>query len=138
MREFRIVRAVVLSAAVAAFFSSCAQVPKVIPITWNSATAENEAEYGAYTSKGAASVIGQAFLSQRGGGVVKAAGQTITLDPATTIGNEWWGKAGKVWAHKDEVPPVAQFLRARRTAIADAEGRFKFSNVPPGRYYLRT
>ena len=87
---------------------------------------------------GSATLAGQAFRTQRGGGVVKAAGRTITLDPATTIGNEWWGKAGKHWVHRDESPPSPGFQKARRTTVADAEGRFTFSSLPAGKYYVRT
>ena len=58
-----------------------------------------EAEYQPYLTAGTAGVTVQAFLTQRGGGVVKAAGRTVTLDPATSVGNESWGKAGKIWVH---------------------------------------
>jgi hypothetical protein len=105
---------------------------------WNVATDSSESEYAPYLKAGTATLTGQAFLAQRGGGVIKAAGRNVTLDPATSIGNEWWGKAGKVWVHRALVPPSVAFATARRTTVADADGKFKFSNIPPGRYYVRT
>lgn len=108
------------------------------PLTWNYTGDEAEKEYSPYLVSGSCSITGQAFLTQAGGGTVRAAGRTITLDPVTRIGDEWWGKAGIVYARRDEVPPSSNFLKARRTTIADADGRFKFSNVPKGQYFIRT
>jgi len=96
-----------------------------------------EAEYSPYLKAGTATLSGRAFLTQPGRGVVKASGRDVTLDPATSVGNEWWSKTGKVWAHRSLVPSDA-FARARRTAVADAEGRFMFSDLPTGTYYVRT
>ena len=77
--------------------SGCATLP---PPQWSPVKDSTEAEYMHYFTQGTATLTGQAFLTQRGGGVVKAAGRTVTLDPATSVGNEWWGKAGKVWVHR--------------------------------------
>jgi hypothetical protein len=117
-------------------FSGC--VTMLPPPQWNPVSDFTEAEYQAYTAEGAASITGQAFLTQRGGGVVKAAGRTVTLDPATSVGNEWWGKAGKIWVNRSYTPPSPGFHKTRRTTVADADGRFKFSGLPAGRYYVRT
>ncbi len=87
---------------------------------------------------GTATLSGQAFLTQKNGGVVKAAGRTVTLDPATSIGNEWWDKAGKLWVHRALTPPSPGFKNARRTAVADADGKFRFQDIPAGKYYVRT
>lgn len=108
------------------------------PPVWETINAEREAEYAPYLVPGDGELTGQAFLTQRGGGVVKAAGRTVTLDPATSIGNEWWGKAGKLWAHRSLTPPSPNFAKARRTVIADADGKFRFTRLPAGKYYVRT
>jgi len=60
------------------------------------------------------------------------------VDPATSVGNEWWAKAGKMWVHRALTPPSPNFAKARRTTVADADGRFKFSDLPAGKYYVRT
>ena len=108
------------------------------PPTWNPVTEASEAEYAPFLAGGDSTLTGQAFLSQQGGGVVKAAGRTIRLDPATTTGNEWWGKAGATWPFRDMVPPSPNFTKARKTAVADADGRFHFEHLTPGKYFLQT
>lgn len=111
----------------------------MVPVPqWNPVSDAAEAEYSAYLAKGTGVLTGQAFLTQKGGGVVKAAGRTVTLDPATSVGNEWWGKAGKLWAHRMLTPASPGFQKARRTSVADADGRFKFTELPPGQYFVRT
>ena len=123
--------------ALAVLLAGCASMTRPPP-QWNQISDTAEAEYQPYSAGGTGSIIGQAFLIQRGGGVVKAAGRTVTLDPATTVGNEWWGKAGKIWVHRHLTPPSPGFTKARRTTVADADGRFKFSGLAAGQYYVRT
>ena len=119
------------------FLSACATV-STPPPEWNAVSSSLESEYTPYLKKGSGKISGQAFLTQRGGGVVKAAGRNVTLDPATSVGNEWWGKAGVVWQFKSLTPSSPNFHKARKVAVADADGRFKFSNLPDGEYYVRT
>lgn len=121
--------------ALIAVLSGCMMNP--LP-QWNAVSDAAEAEYQPYLAGGTESLAGQAFLAQRDGGVVKAAGRTVTLDPATSVGNEWWGKAGKFWVHRSLTPPSPGFAKARRTTVADADGRFKFSGLARGKYYVRT
>lgn len=103
---------------------------------WNAST-DAAAEYAPYLKDGTATLAGHAFLTQPGRGVVQAADREVTLDPATSVGDEWWEKAGKLWAHRSLVPSEA-FGKARRTTVADADGRFMFSGLPAGKYYVRT
>jgi hypothetical protein len=121
--------------ALTVVLSGCVTTP---PPQWNQVSDAAEAEYQSYLAGGTASVSGQAFLTQRGGGVVKAAGRTVTLDPATSVGAEWWTKAGTKWAHRSLTPPSPGFAKARKTTVADAEGKFKFSGLAAGRYYVLT
>jgi hypothetical protein len=121
------------------FLSGCVIIPSPSPSPeWNSTTTVTEAEYIPYLKVGTGTVAGQAFLVQKGGNVVKAAGRSVTLDPATSVGKEWWYKAGVFWVHRSLIPHSPGFQRARRTTIADAEGRFKFYKLPAGKYYVRT
>lgn len=115
--------------------AGCASVP---PPQWSPTTEARESEYLPYLTPGSSTISGQAFLTQRGGGVVKAAGREVTLDPATSTGAEWWFKAGKVWVHRFLSPPSRGFTQARRKTTADAEGRFTFEDLPAGKYYVRT
>ena len=109
-----------------------------VPLHWDTLSVSGEMEYQPYLEVGNATIMGQAFLTQRGGGVVKAAGRTVTLDPATSLGKEWWQKVGGNWSTRSVTPPSAAFKKARRTTVADADGRFKFKDLPPGQYYIRT
>ncbi|OQY13703.1 MAG: hypothetical protein B6I31_00730 [Desulfobacteraceae bacterium 4572_19] len=95
-----------------------------------------DAEYEPYLISGTGGITGQAFLTHQESGVVKAAGRTVTLDPATTLGSEWWNKSGKFW---DTVtPPSPTFHKARKSTITDVEGRFSFNNLAAGEYFIRT
>ena len=124
-------------ALAAVLVSGCAHrapPPSFVPVTEAS-----EAEYLPYSAAGMNVLTGQAFLTQKGGGVVKAAGRTVTLDPATeTTGKNWWWQAGRKWATRTVQPnsPTARSLR--RTAVADADGKFTFEGLPAGAYYVRT
>ena len=118
--------------------SACATVAPSPPPQWPPYSEASEAEYVAYLKTGSGAIAGQAFLAQRNGGVVKGAGRVVTLDPATSIGNDWWSKAGRLWVHRALVPPSPGFAKVRRTTIADADGKFKFQELPAGAYYVRT
>lgn len=128
----RVLWAMVLACCV----SACVSVPPVA-IQWAD-LGSFENEYEPYLKSGTSSIQGQAFLTQRNGGVVKGAGRVVTLDPATAIGTDWWLKAGKTWVNKDKMPPSDGFIKARRSVTADADGKFRFLNIPAGRYYVRT
>lgn len=117
--------------------TGCAAI-EVPPPTWNPITDQTEAEYKTYLAEGDANISGQAFMTTQGGSVIKAAGRNVTLDPATSTGNEWWGKAGKKYIFRDLTPPSVAFKNGRRTTVADADGKFKFTNIPAGTYYVRT
>jgi hypothetical protein len=119
-----------------ALMSACVSRPPVPQ--WSAYDEAMEAEYIPYLSVGKSVIAGQAFMAQQGGGVVKGAGRLVTLDPATTVGVEWWNKAGKLWMFKAMTPASPGFSKARRTTTSDAEGRFSFQNLPAGKYYVRT
>ncbi|NHZ79252.1 hypothetical protein F2P44_08175 [Massilia sp. CCM 8695] len=62
----------------------------------------------------------------------------VTLDPVTTTSSNCWKQAGRTWKYRLSLPPSEGFTSARRSVTADADGRFKFSKLPAGSYYLRT
>lgn len=107
------------------------------PPAWSAASPDAEAEYKKYLN-GSITIRGQAFMTQSGGATVKAAGRTVTLDPATSVSDDWWNKAGRRPQFSDMEPPFPQFKLSRRTTTADADGRFSFSKLAPGDYYIRT
>lgn len=131
-------KTILASAVLAVTLTACASAP-VAPPVWNGAAPEKEAaEYATYLTSGTGAVTGQAFLTQKGGGVVPAAGQPVTLDPVTSTSIEWWQKAGTKFATKDFTPPSGNFQKARKTTIADGSGKFTFGTLPAGKYFVRT
>jgi hypothetical protein len=102
------------------------------------ASVASEAEYASYASKGTATLSGQAFRTTRGGDVKHAAGRTVTLDPKTPYAEEWFRRYGSDVDRFAELPGDPRFAAARRTATADAEGKFTFTDLPPGTYYVRS
>jgi hypothetical protein len=124
-------------AAVVTLLLGCAH--RAPPPTFTPVTETTEAEYLPYSMPGSNVLTGQAFMNQKGGGVVKAAGRTVTLDPATeTTGRNWWSQAGRKWSTRYTLPLSPTGRKLRRTTVADAEGRFKFEGLPSGSYYVRT
>jgi len=82
---------------------------------------------------GSASMVGQAFLRQRGGGVVTCAGQSVLLMVETHYVD--------AMINVESPPPaVVQHLAASiaRTATCDSEGRFAFKDLVPGSYLVET
>jgi hypothetical protein len=95
-------------------------------------------DYAPYRVTGTASINGQAFLTTRGGDVKLGAGSPVTLDPATPYAKEWYEKIGMATARFAEMPQDSLFRNARQTSTVDAQGRFKFTNLPAGTYLLRS
>jgi hypothetical protein len=125
-------------AILALSLSACATV-KLTPPTWDVRAPEKEAaEYAPFLKTGSGTISGQAFLTQRGGGVVTAAGQEVLIDPATPTAIEWWHKAGTQFDFRDLMHPSQNFQNARKRVIADASGKFSLGGLPVGRYFVRT
>ncbi len=101
----------------------------------------SEAEF--ILTDGTATIDGQSFLRQSGGGVVTCAGSPVTLLPKTKYSDErvqhlygnmlsgiHYGLFPKF------VPNSSDYYRLTRTAQCDAQGNFEFSNVPAGKFYI--
>ena len=116
----------------------CMPPPRVIPdpvVQYPPISAE---EYAPYLKAGTAQVTGQAFLKTRGGDVKVGAGSPVTLDPITSYSRPWWNNLGSIYQYRGMKPDAPEFSQARKEIIADAQGRFVFSNVPAGSYFLRS
>ena len=98
----------------------------------------NPDHYTNYQIKGTATLSGEAFLRTRGGEMRYAAGQDVWLIPATAYGKEFMEQ--DLWkARHDTVPPLdRRIYDALRTDQADSHGRFSFSEVPTGDYFVAT
>lgn len=95
----------------------------------------NPSEYAKYDQAGAAEIKGQAFLKTAGGEVRFAAGETVSLIPATTYSEEIIG----YYQNYKFIRPAnvdSRWHNHFRKTTADGNGNFEFSNLPAGRYYL--
>ena len=111
------------------------------------------ADYYPYAKPGTATINGQAYVVVRGGDVLldgqgylttitdnarTASGNDVTLDPATPYAMDWYMKTGTSLRRFGNAPKDPAFRAARRTTVADESGKFKFENLPAGRYIVRT
>lgn len=98
---------------------------------------------GAYILKdGKGRIEGSAFMRQRGGAVVTAAGNTVTLTPVTPYSQARFNaiykdrKTSYLGARIENTPD--EYMKQGRDTKADVEGRFKFENLHPGDYFINT
>ncbi len=97
-------------------------------------TAFNPSDYEPYNKPGNATITGQAYATLRGGSARYAAGKTVTLVPATSYTAEW---IGQISQSKAAIAPADErFLKYEKQCLADDLGRFTFTGLPAGRYYL--
>jgi len=82
-------------------------------------------------------ISGQAFAKTQSGNVKYGAGNTITLLPLTAYIKQVFALQGQKDAFT-HVEVDKRILDYARKTTADAEGRFKFSNLSPGEYYIET
>lgn len=91
------------------------------------------ADSAPYEGVGPGTLEGQAFLVTAGGDVKVGAGRRVWLIPATKYWTEWYERtavAGEV------IEPAAREVPRAKDTIADAEGRFRFTELPLGDYYV--
>ena len=126
-----------LAALLALSVAACA--PK--PITTLSKF--NAAEVAYIHEQGPNTIRGQAFLRQRGGGVVTCAGSEVHLAPAGHYATErirniygTTSRPAQAVARADDGD--SEYYRYIRIATCDAQGSFTFRDVADGRYFLIT
>jgi len=96
--------------------------------------AEDPVEYAPFLAGGDAVIEGRAFVRTRGGGTHDATGFPIYLDPLTSYSRAW--HRGGTSTDLGAPAPGALFQLARQEATAVDEGRFSFSGLAPGWYYV--
>jgi hypothetical protein len=98
----------------------------------------DQTAYRQYTTPGDNGIKGQAFLRQRGGGVVTCAGEGVLLFPDTTffqlLINE--ARAGKQINAQTFDDPRYKYMM--RKGQCDAQGNFSFAGLPAGEWLLLT
>lgn len=105
----------------------------------------NEAEASKLLLAGTNSIKGNAFMRQRGGGVVTCAGATVRLIPATGYAKErvqalYYGGATGSYIHRglqiNFAPDVANYQNLLRTTKCDSTGNFQFEKVADGEFFI--
>jgi hypothetical protein len=92
---------------------------------------------------GNSSVSGSAFIRQNGGGIVSCAGYVANLIPKSAYSNErisyLFGNLTRGYnTYRDIDTADSRYIADIRTTICDVDGKFKFTNLPDGVYYLTT
>jgi len=93
-----------------------------------------EEEYAPYVGEGTARICGQAYLSMNDGKQHVASGDRVLLAPVTSYTEEAFMVKvvdGREMADPD--PEAAKFEKRTKT---DKEGRFCFTGLPAGEYYV--
>ena len=127
--SFRIVNAVALSGALGlgGCFHARPEVTISTPIT--------TAELAPYKRPGAATVVGRGVLKRERSGNVTCKGQQVLLTPAVAYNRQTVAaiRAGQKPVAGENVGSTQPYWRK---AVCDAQGRFRFHNVPAAAWYV--
>lgn len=97
-------------------------------------------------------IDGSALIRQNGGGVVTCAGMEVSLTPATDYATERmlilykstdrgylpFAAANIINPPSVPPPPDPEYLRQSQKTMCDSQGKFQFSNVTDGSFYITT
>jgi hypothetical protein len=90
----------------------------------------NKAEY----KTGSNVVTGQAFLTQKGGGVVTCAGNAVEMHPDNEYFNQIFDDIRSGYSSLEKLSPEEKNLL--KTSQCDAQGNFEFHKVPNGKWVI--
>ena len=94
-----------------------------------------QSEYASIKVDGSETLSGQAFLTTMGGDVKVAAGQDIMLMPKTSYTDAIYNYQTTGVAYNT---PDSRYAKYTKMVQADAQGKFTFTDIAPGKYYVET
>ena len=94
----------------------------------------NEEEYAPYDVSGTARLCGQAFLSLDAAKQHVATGDRVLLAPVTSYTDEAFQV--KVMEGREMADPHPKAIKFEKHTKTDDEGRFCFTDLPAGEYYV--
>lgn len=125
-----------------ALLSGCAVVPSPGP-TITVSTPFNPTEAAWSTKDGNNTITGSALMRTVGGDVKTCGGFTVFLQPVTTYSSEIMSKLfgsteGGFARRPANVETPDGYDALLRTTTCDAQGKFTFSKLPDGEYFVAT
>ena len=96
--------------------------------------AADSSEYAPYDRPGMGLIEGSASVSPKPGVRTTLASRVVMLRPATAWTKRWWEEWALEGRRTREADPAAQ--AHTREAVADADGRVRFTGLPAGTYDL--
>ena len=95
-------------------------------------------EYASYLKSGVNTVTGQAFLTQKGGGVVTCAGESVLMYPDTEYLSQRESDIDNgCQLNNDAHEPDSSIAALYKSSLCDAQGNFEFYKVPAGKYIIK-
>ena len=95
----------------------------------------DDAEYSSLKRSGNNTIRGQVFAKTRGGDVKKGAGNPVRLIPVTKYTEQWYTEQ-HMRGKRPTSPPDPRYASYDTEVVTDADGRFEFSDLPAGDYYV--
>jgi hypothetical protein len=94
----------------------------------------DDAEFAPYRRTGTATLTGQVSFKNRWGDVRFGVEDSVYLFPTTRYTTEWWQRT--LLEGKYLPDPDPRSLTCMRTRVTDTKGRFTFTYLPAGEYFV--
>lgn len=133
---------ILLAVVIVAGFIGCGAAPRIVNLV---STFDSDMARELSQGKGSNSIKGSALIRQSGGGVVTCAGQDVILTPVTAYASERiqaiYGSTQRGAASFGSVPnafspDIPEYYEFRQDRLCDAQGFFKFEEIPDGEYFI--